>query len=57
MKRGRPPMTNSQYYLKYYQLINCLQMRVPMRTIAKEYKVGLSTVMRLSNRLKNGFFS
>ena len=50
MARGRKKMSNSQAYLKYYLVINALTMKVPMRTIAKENKVGLSTVMRLKKR-------
>ena len=43
-------MTDNQYYLKYYMVITALTYGVPMRTISKEYNLGLSTVMRLKKR-------
>ena len=47
---ARPRMSDNQYYLKYYMVITALTYGVPMRTISKEYNLGLSTVMRLKKR-------
>ena len=48
---GRPQMTRSDYYIKYYHVIFDLNyMVMSMRQIAKENKVSLSTVQRLKNK-------
>lgn len=53
MKRrpGRPRMTRSEYYLKYYRVIFDLNyMLMSLRQIARKNKVSLSTVQRLKKR-------
>lgn len=52
MKRtGRPRMTRDDYLVKYRQVIFELRyMEKSLRRIAKEQKVGLSTIMRLKKR-------
>ena len=48
---ARPRMTKRDYYLKYQSVIFELQfMEKSLRRIAKEQKVGLSTVMRLKKK-------
>ena len=48
---GRPRMTRKDYYIKYHKVIFELRyMEKSMRRIAREQKVGLSTVMRLKKR-------
>lgn len=47
---ARPKMTDCQYYIKYYAIVSALTLGTPMRTISIEYKVGLSTVMRIKKR-------
>ena len=44
-------MTQDQYYIKYYNVIQELKYLVKsLRTISKEQKVGLSTVCRIKKR-------
>jgi len=44
-------MTRKDYYLKYHKVLFELRyMEKSLRRIAKEQKVGLSTVMRLKKR-------
>lgn len=44
-------MTRSDYYWKYYKVINDLNyMVMSMRQIARENKVSLSTVQRLKKK-------
>lgn len=44
-------MTRSDYYAKYHKVIFELRyMEKSLRRIAREQKVGLSTVMRLKKR-------
>ena len=52
MKRtGRPRMTRDDYLVKYRKVIFELRyMEKSLRRIAKEQKVGLSTVMRLKKK-------
>lgn len=54
MKRiGRPRMTREDYLVKYRKVIFELRyMEKSLRRIAKEQKVGLSTVMRLKKRFE-----
>ena len=48
---GRPRMTRRDYYIKYHKVLFELRyMEKSLRRIAKEQKVGLSTVMRLKKR-------
>jgi hypothetical protein len=48
---GRPRMTRKDYYLKYHRVIFELKyMEKSLRRIAREQKVGLSTVMRLKKK-------
>ena len=48
---GRPRMTRDDYLVKYRRVIFGLRyMEKSLRRIAKEQKVGLSTVMRLKKR-------
>ena len=48
---GRPRMTRREYYIKYHKVIFELKyMEKSLRRIAREQKVGLSTVMRLKKR-------
>lgn len=48
---GRPRMTRADYYWKYHKVIFELKyMEKSLRRIAREQKVGLSTVMRLKKR-------
>ena len=44
-------MTRSEYYWKYHTLIfELMYMEKSLRRIAREQKVGLSTVMRLKKK-------
>ena len=44
-------MTRKDYYLKYHKVLFELRyMEKSLRRIAKDQKVGLSTVMRLKKR-------
>ena len=44
-------MTRRDYYIKYHKVLFELRyMEKSLRRIAKEQKVGLSTVMRLKKR-------
>lgn len=44
-------MTRKDYYIKYHKVIFEIRyMEKSLRRIAKEQKVGLSTVMRLKKR-------
>lgn len=48
---GRPRMTRKDYYIKYHMVIFELRyMEKSLRRIAREQKVGLSTVMRLKKK-------
>ena len=48
---GRPRMTRKDYYIKYHRVIFDLKyMQMSLRRIAREEKVGLSTVMRLKKK-------
>ena len=48
---GRPRMTREDYLVKYRRVIFELRyMEKSLRRIAKEQKVGLSTVMRLKKK-------
>lgn len=48
---GRPRMTRSQYYTKYYRVIFELNYLVKsLRAIARDNHVGLSTVQRLKKK-------
>lgn len=48
---GRPRMTRRDYYIKYHKVLFELRyMEKSLRRIAKEQKVGLSTVMRLKKK-------
>ena len=48
---ARPRMTRSEYYWKYHKVIFELKyMEKSLRRIAREQKVGLSTVMRVKKR-------
>ena len=48
---GRPRMTRDDYLVKYRSVIFELRyMEKSLRRIAKEQKVGLSTVMRLKKK-------
>jgi transposase len=50
-KIGRPRMTRKDYLVKYRKVIFELRyMEKSLRRIAKEEKVGLSTVMRLKKK-------
>ena len=52
MKRtGRPRMTRKDYLVKYRKVIFELRyMEKSLRRIAREQRVGLSTVMRLKKK-------
>ena len=52
MKRtGRPRMTRKDYLVKYRRVLFELRyMEKSLRRIAREQKVGLSTVMRIKKR-------
>ena len=44
-------MTRKDYYIKYHKVIFEIRyMEKSLRRIAKEQKVGLSTIMRLKKR-------
>lgn len=48
---GRPKKTRSQYFKEYRSVIfDLMYMEKSLRKIAREQKVGLSTVMRLKKR-------
>ena len=48
---GRPRMTRKDFFLKYRTVIWELEfMEKSMRRIARDNKVGLSTVMRLKKK-------
>ncbi len=48
---GRPRMTRKDYLVKYRRVLFELKyMKKSLRRIAREQKVGLSTVMRLKKR-------
>ena len=48
---GRPRMTRKDYLVKYRRVIFELKyMEKSLRRIAREQKVGLSTVMRLKKK-------
>ena len=48
---GRPKLTRRDYCIKYHKVLFELRyMEKSLRRIAKEQKVGLSTVMRLKKR-------
>ena len=50
-KIGRPRMTRKDYLVKYRKVIFELRyMEKSLRRIAREQKVGLSTVMRLKKK-------
>lgn len=50
-KTGRPKKTRAQLYKEYHRVIFDLKyMQMSLRRIAKEEKVGLSTVMRLKKK-------
>lgn len=50
-KIGRPRMTRKDYLVKYRRVLFELKfMEKSLRRIAREQKVGLSTVMRLKKR-------
>ena len=50
-KTGRPKKTRAQLYKEYHRVIFDLKyMQMSLRRIAREEKVGLSTVMRLKKR-------
>lgn len=44
---GRPKKTRSQYYREYFRVILAISRGIPLRTVSKDYAVGLSTCMRL----------
>lgn len=50
MTMGRPRKTKAQYLKEYKWVLEELSLGIPMRTISKKHKVGLSTVMRLKKR-------
>ena len=46
-------MTRKDYFLKYRKVIfELMYMKKSLRTISREQKVGLSTVMRLKKRFR-----
>ena len=48
---GRPRMTRRDYCIKYHKVIFELRyMEMPLRRIASQNHIGLSTVMRLKKR-------
>lgn len=48
---GRPRISRDDYYWKYHNVIYELKyMEKSLRRIAREQKVGLSTVMRVKKR-------
>lgn len=48
---ARPRMTRRDYYIKYNRVLFELQYMIKsMRAIARDNKVGLSTVMRLKKK-------
>ena len=50
-KIGRPRMTRKDYLMKYRKVIFDLKyMEMSLRRIARQEKVGLSTVMRLKKK-------
>jgi len=50
-KIGRPRMSRKDYLMKYRKVIFDLKyMEMSLRRIARQEKVGLSTVMRLKKR-------
>ena len=50
-KIGRPRMTRKDYLMKYRKVIFDLKyMEMSLRRIARQEKVGLSTVMRIKRR-------
>ena len=50
-KIGRPRMTRKDYLVKYRRVLFELRyMEKSLRRIAREQKVGLSTVMRLKKK-------
>lgn len=50
-KTGRPRMTRKDYLVKYRRVLFELRyMEKSLRRIAREQKVGLSTVMRLKKK-------
>lgn len=52
---ARPRKTRAQYLKEYGEVINEIHYGTPYRTIARIYRVGLSTVQRLARMdLKTG---
>jgi hypothetical protein len=48
---GRPRMTRKDYLVKYWQVVFDLKyMKMSLRRIARDEKVGLSTVMRIKKK-------
>ena len=50
MKNGRPKKSRIQYMREYWRVIDDIRDGVSYRKIAKDRKVGLSTVQRLANK-------
>ena len=56
---GRPKKTKHQYYREYFRVIYAISKGIPLRTVSKNYAVGLSTCMRLKKLFlwgKSDFF-
>jgi len=48
---ARPRMTRKDYYTKYRSAIfELMYMEKSLRTISREQKIGLSTIMRIKKR-------
>lgn len=48
---GRPRKTKTQYYKQYGEIIEELKKGTPYRTIARIYRVGVSTVQRIYKKI------
>lgn len=48
---ARPKKTRAQYYKQYGEIIEELKKGTPYRTIARIYRVGVSTVARIKKKL------
>lgn len=47
---GRPIKTRAQYFKEYAGAIRQIASSIPLRKVAKDQKIGLSTCMRLKKK-------